>query len=176
MTPYLGPIRFGDYSTVLKYFAIRSALADFGVYVIALRELGKSKAILEQPESTDEEKVVAQKNLENYYGKFVTSRFFMILVIYILALVIAYMLPAYTSNPYLVWGLPIGMLFSASFMAAGILQLPLQLFRKMEQVSIALVLARISQLAVLVTTIYVLYPGQDFDTFGQGIPAFMRIL
>ena len=43
MTPYLGPIRYGDYSTILKYFAIWSALADFGVYVIALRELGKLK-------------------------------------------------------------------------------------------------------------------------------------
>ncbi|MDP2669953.1 MAG: hypothetical protein Q8O99_02975 [bacterium] len=29
ITPYLGPLRFGDYSTILKYFAIRSALADF---------------------------------------------------------------------------------------------------------------------------------------------------
>jgi len=28
MTPYLGPLRYGDYSTILKYFAIWSALAD----------------------------------------------------------------------------------------------------------------------------------------------------
>lgn len=28
MTPYLGPLQFGDYSTILKYFAIRTALAD----------------------------------------------------------------------------------------------------------------------------------------------------
>ena len=34
-------------------------------------------------------------------------------------------------------------------MIAGIVQLPLQLFWKMEQVSIALVLARVAQLAVL---------------------------
>jgi O-antigen/teichoic acid export membrane protein len=48
MTPYLGPIRYGDYSTILKYFAIRSALADFGVYVIALRELGKIRKLYEK--------------------------------------------------------------------------------------------------------------------------------
>ena len=43
ITPYLGPLRYWDYSTILKYFAIWSAFADFGLYVIALRELGKIK-------------------------------------------------------------------------------------------------------------------------------------
>ncbi len=43
MSPYLGPLRFGDYSTIMKYFAIRSALADFGLYVIAVRTLGRLK-------------------------------------------------------------------------------------------------------------------------------------
>jgi O-antigen/teichoic acid export membrane protein len=44
MTPFLGPLRYGDYNTILKYFAIWSALADLGLYTIALRELGKMKA------------------------------------------------------------------------------------------------------------------------------------
>ena len=57
------------------------------------------------------------------------SRYVTITIVYTVALMIAYMIPAYTNNPYLVRGLPLGMLFSASFMAAGILQLPLQLFR-----------------------------------------------
>jgi len=43
MTPYLGPLRYGDYSTILKYFAIWSAFADFGLYVIALKKLGSLK-------------------------------------------------------------------------------------------------------------------------------------
>ena len=47
MSPYLGPLRFGDYSTVMKYFAIRSALADFGLYVIAIRQLGLTKELEE---------------------------------------------------------------------------------------------------------------------------------
>lgn len=41
------------------------------------------------------------------------------------------------------------MIFSALFMVAGIVQLPLQLFWRMEQVSIALILARVAQLLVL---------------------------
>jgi len=119
MTPYLGPMRFGDYSTILKYFAIRSALADFGVYVIALRELGILKKNVETTKdaldiaanlsdstlsSVDAHAKhdAAQQELGSYYNKFVTSRLFMICLIYTIALVIAYLLPAYTNNPYLV--------------------------------------------------------------------------
>ena len=45
ISPYLGPLRYGDYSTILKYFAIWSALADFGLYVIAVKRLGSLKEI-----------------------------------------------------------------------------------------------------------------------------------
>jgi O-antigen/teichoic acid export membrane protein len=60
----------------------------------------------------------------------------MIVLVYIVALAVAYMIPSYRSNPYLVWALPLGMLYSALFMLAGIIQTPLQLYRKMEQVSV----------------------------------------
>jgi O-antigen/teichoic acid export membrane protein len=43
MSTYLGPLGYGDFSTILKYFAIRSALADFGLYVIAVKRLGVIK-------------------------------------------------------------------------------------------------------------------------------------
>lgn len=43
MTPYLGPLRYGDYSTILKYFAIWTALADLGLYVLAVKQMGKIK-------------------------------------------------------------------------------------------------------------------------------------
>ncbi|MEI8091758.1 MAG: hypothetical protein WCG98_06145 [bacterium] len=56
--------------------------------------------------------------MRSEYGKFVGTRVIIMSVIYIVAIVIAYLLPAYTSNPYLVWGIPFGMIFSASFMFA----------------------------------------------------------
>ncbi len=87
----------------------------------------------------------------------------MIFVIYSIALVIAYFIPSYTANPYLIRGLPLGMLFSASFMAAGILQLPLQLYRKMEQVSIGLIIARLLQLLILGCSVYFIYPQVHFN-------------
>jgi hypothetical protein len=80
------------------------------------------------------------------------------LIVYALALMIAYLIPAYTANPYIVVGLPLGMIFSASFVASGITQLPFQLYWQMHHVTIAMILARVSQLLVLVLTIFVRFP------------------
>lgn len=155
ITPYLWPIRFGDYATVLKFFAIWSALADFGVYVIALKELWSYKLF-------EHWKLIISSTLQSYYNKFVSFRIGMICIVYIVALILAYIIPAYSSNIYLVRGLPIGMLFSASFMAAWIFQIPLQLWRKMKQVSIWLILARLVQLGFLAFIIFYWFPvSQD---------------
>lgn len=178
MTPYLWPLRYGDYSTILKYFAIWSAFADFGLYVIALKKLGTLKEKMHLNAATHEmpHDGEAKTELENYYGKFVMSRYVTIAIVYMTALIVAYFIPAYTSNPYLMWGLPLGMLFSASFMAAGILQLPLQLFRGMKHVSIALSLARIIQIVVLVAIVY-LYKNPDFSVASSySINAFLLMI
>ena len=207
ITPYLGPLRYWDYSTILKYFAIWSAFADFWLYVIALRELGKIKNNHRQFDNkiTDNKKYKSQTiNKENtniqkknckqslilftspqafssdlytLYNKFVWTRFFLIFVVYTTALTVAYLIPAYTSNPFIVYGLPIWMLFSATFMASGIVQLPLQLFWKMEQVSIALILARVVQISILIYVIFFLFPKVDFSTSNHiALIAFLLIL
>ncbi len=152
ITPYLWPERFGDYQTILKYFAIWAALADFGLYVVALQKLGELKQ-------------QSYQKLQEYYAKFVGTRFLMIFVVYTLAIVVAYLIPAYSSNPYLVWWLPLWMLFSASFMVSGILQAPLQLFWQMKHLSIALILWRISQLILLAVLLYYIYPDISFDDY-----------
>ena len=59
--------------------------------------------------------------------------------------------------------MPIGMLFSAVFMAASMVQLPLQLFWQMKKVTIALTIARISQLIILVVLLYLVAPHQGGD-------------
>lgn len=213
ITPYLGPLRFGDYSTILKYFAIRSAFADFGLYVIAMKQLWEIKkrifpdtqsvilnewsatkwnegsrkdwnsrdsstaASLRSTSAQNDNWLTAQHSeLSTYYNKFVSSRLFMIGIVYSTALLIAYLIPSYTSNPYLVRWLPLGMIFSASFMTAGILQIPLQLFRQMKHLSIWLILARIVQIAILWISIYVLYPFIDFSASNPAIRAFNAIL
>lgn len=155
ISPYLWPLRFWDYSTILKYFAIWSALVDFWLYVLALKKLWEIKN-----SSQD------QTNLISYYSKFFSSRLILTIIVYTLALSVAFAIPSYNSNPYIFYWLIFWMLFSASFMLAGIIQLPLQLYWKMEQLSIALVLARISQLFFLILVIYWIWKiSFDFAPF-----------
>ncbi len=68
------------------------------------------------------------------------------------------------------------MIFSATFMAAGIIQLPLQLFWKMEQLSIGLVLARISQIIALIAIVYRVYPQIQFDGSQTSKFAFIAVI
>jgi len=162
LTPYLGPLRYGDYSTVLKYFAIWSALADFWIYVIALNFLGKIKD---------------SKEKLGYYHKFLGFRFFMIFAVYTTAFLVAWFLPAYANNPFIAHGLIIWMLFSATFMAAGIVQIPLQLNWQMKHVSFALIFARLAQLLLLFLVVFVWFPKVDFSHFSMvALIAFLAVL
>lgn len=162
ITPYLGPLRYGDYSTILKYFAIWSALADFWIYVLALSTLGKIK--------NTEEKL-------KLYHKFLWFRFFMVAFVYITAFIIALLIPAYFQNSFILYGLVLWMLFSATFMLAGIVQLPLQLHWQMKQVSIALILARIAQIISLILIIFVFFPNVDFSNPNPiALTAFLLVL
>ena len=154
ISSYLGPLRYGDYGTIFRFFAWWTALVDFWLYVIAVKRLGAIK----------EEKWDDSLELKENYHKFVWTRMFMIIVIYTLAIVTAYLIPAYTSNPFIVWWLPLAMLYSASNMFVGIQQLPLQLFWKMNRLSRSLIVARLSQLAVLLPTVYLIFKDVSFES------------
>lgn len=167
ITPYLWPLRYWDYSTILKYFAIWTALADLGLYVLAVKELGRIKDKEKDPEHTE---------LKSVYGKFVGTRIILMWVVYAVAIIVAYFLPAYTSNPYLVWGLPFGMIFSASFMFAGIQQLPLQIFWRMDQLSISLIVARLSQIVILIPVVFLFFRHMEFNWTSLSILAFCMII
>ena len=149
---YLGPLRYGDYGTIFRFFAWWTALVDFWIYVIAVKRLWAIK----------EEKWWESPELKENYHKFVWTRMFMIIVIYTLAIVTAYLIPAYTSNQFIIRWLPLAMLYSASNMFVGIQQLPLQLFWKMNRLSRSLIVARLSQLAVLLPTVYLIFRGVVF--------------
>lgn len=168
ITPYLWPLRYGDYSTILKYFAIWTALADLWLYVLAVKRLGEIK---------DKDKDPNQTQLKEEYGKFVGTRIIIMSVIYVVAIVVAYLLPAYTSNEYIIRWLPLWMIFSASFMFAGIQQLPLQIFWKMKWLSYSLIIARLSQLLILIPSVYIFFKYVDFSTPSKvSIAAFCMIL
>jgi len=162
ITPYLWPLRYWDYSTILKYFAIWSALADFGIYVLALHSIWKLK------EKIDKAKL---------YHKFLWFRFFMVVVVYLVAFLISFFIPSYYENSFILNWLVIWMLFSATFMLAGIVQLPLQIYWKMEQVSIALILARVVQILSLLFIVFYLYKNVNFSIVStSSLTAFILIL
>lgn len=167
MTPYLWPLQYGDYSTILKYFAIWTALADLWLYVLAVKRLWAIKDASNDPNHTE---------LKEEYGKFVGTRVIIMTVVYIVAIVVAYLLPAYTSNPYLVRWLPFGMIFSASFMFAWIQQLPLQIFWRMDQLSRTLITARLSQIAILVPVVFFIFKDMTFNGSTISIIAFCCII
>ena len=151
---YLWPLRYGDYWTIFRFFARWTALVDFWIYVIAVKRLWAIK----------EEKWWDSPELKDNYHKFVWTRMFMIIIIYTIAIVTAYLIPAYTSNPYIIWWLPLAMLYSASNMFVWIQQLPLQLFWKMNRLSWSLIVARLSQLAVLLPTVYLIFRNVSFES------------
>ena len=153
ISSYLWPLRYGDYWTIFRFFAWWTALVDFGVYVIAVKRLWAIK----------EEKWWDSPELKENYHKFVWTRMFMIIVIYTIAIITAYLIPAYTSNQFIIRGLPLAMLYSASNMFVWIQQLPLQLFWKMNRLSWSLIVARLSQLAVLLPTVYLIFKWVSFD-------------
>ena len=154
ISSYLGPLRYGDYGTIFRFFARWTALVDFWLYVIAVKRLGAIK----------EEKWDDSPELKENYHKFVWTRLFMIIVIYTIAIVTAYLIPAYTSNPFIIRGLPLAMLYSASNMFVGIQQLPLQLFWKMNRLSRSLIVARLSQLEVLLQNVYLIFRNVSFES------------
>ena len=150
---YLGPLRYGDYGTIFRFFARWTALVDFWIYVIAVKRLWAIK----------EEKWWESPELKENYHKFVGTRMFMIIIIYTIAIVTAYLIPAYTSNPFIIRWLPLAMMYSASNMFVWIQQLPLQLFWKMNRLSRSLIVARLSQLAILLPTVYLIFKNVSFE-------------
>lgn len=108
---------------------------------------------------------IQNKKNKSEYGKFVWTRLIIMIVIYTIALIVAYCLPVYTSNPYLIRGLPLWMIFSASFMFAGIQQLPLQIFWQMKQLSYSLITARLSRIIIiLVPVVYIFFKKINLAT------------
>lgn len=153
ISSYLGPLRYGDYGTIFRFFARWTALVDFGIYVIAVKRLWAIK----------ESQWWESQELKDTYHKFVWTRVFMIIVIYTIAIVTAYLIPAYTNNQFIIWALPLAMMYSASNMFVWIQQLPLQLFWKMNRLSWSLIIARFSQLAVLIPAVYRIFKDVDFS-------------
>ncbi len=160
---YLWPLRYGDYGTIFRFFAWWTALVDFWIYVLAIKQLWTLKKQIHWDKEIESDLNPASPLAQDYW-KFVGTRVFLIGIVYSLAIAIAYLIPAYTENPYIIRGLPLAMCYSASNMYAGIQQIPLQLFRKMKRLTWSLIIARLSQLLVLLPVVYLFFTNVDFQS------------
>lgn len=80
ITRYLGKEGFGDYATILAFFAFFNAIADLGLYSVATREISRENA-----------------NEKEIMSNVFSLRVFTALLIFILSPVIAFLLP-YSEN------------------------------------------------------------------------------
>ena len=169
ISSYLWPLRYWDYWTIFRFFARWTALVDFWIYVIAVKRLGQIKNETYW-DWTEIPVLDPNSELSKTYWKFVWTRVFLIIVIYTIAIVTAYLIPAYTSNPYIIWWLPLAMCYSASNMYAWIQQLPLQIFWKMKRLTWSLIIARLSQLVVLLPVVFYFFSNVDFQNSSENTP------
>ena len=169
ISSYLWPLRYWDYWTIFRFFARWTALVDFWIYVIAVKRLGQIKNETYW-DWTEIPALDPNSELSKTYWKFVWTRVFLIIVIYTIAIVTAYLIPAYTSNPYIIWWLPLAMCYSASNMYAWIQQLPLQSFWKMKRLTWSLIIARLSQLVVLLPVVFYFFSNVDFQNPSENTP------
>ncbi|MDP3954143.1 MAG: flippase [bacterium] len=134
-TRYLGPEGYGDYSAILAYLFLFVTLADLGLYTVLTREISKTGA--------DEERIV---------GNIFTLRLAIILGAAILANLITFFLP-YSQTVRL------GILIASVFMVLSSLgQVLMGIFQKnlkIYWVSISDLVARLIQLGLVLTLVFI---------------------
>jgi O-antigen/teichoic acid export membrane protein len=133
ITRYLGTEGFGDYSTVLAFFAFFGSFADLGLYSITAREISRPDA--------DEKKIL---------GNAFTLRLFSSLVVFLIAPVIVFFLP-YSHE------VKLGILIAAaSFVFSSTYAVLNGVFQKnlaMDKVATAEVIGKALQIAVIILAV-----------------------
>jgi len=133
ITRYLGKEGFGDYSTVLAFFALFSAIADLGLYAISTREISR-------PESDE----------KNILGNVLAIRITASLLILALSPVLIYFFP-YSG------GVKAGIIVAAlAYLFASSYSVLIGLFQKrlaMDKVAIGEFVGKVVQLATVVLAV-----------------------
>jgi O-antigen/teichoic acid export membrane protein len=130
ITRYLGKEGFGDYSTVLAFFAFLGAIADLGLYAITAREISRPNA--------DENKII---------GNAFTLRIISSAVVFLIAPIMVYFLP-YSRD------VKIGILIAAaSFVFSSTYMVLNGVFQKnlaMDKVAATEVVAKVIQVGIII--------------------------
>ena len=133
ITRYLGTQGFGDYSTVLAFFAFFGSAADFGLYAITAREISRPDA--------DERKIL---------GNAFTFRLLSSVLVFLITPLFVYFLP-YSHD------VKLGILIAAaSFVFSSTYMVLNGVFQKnlaMDKVATAEVIGKFIQIAIIITAV-----------------------
>lgn len=134
ITRYLGKEGFGDYSTVLAFFAFFGSIADLGLYTITAREISRSGA--------DEKKIL---------GNAFALRLVSSVAVFLITPILVFFLP-YSQN------VKIGILIvAASFVFSSTYMVLNGVFQKnlaMDKVATAEVLGKIIQIGIIIFAVH----------------------
>lgn len=135
LTRSLGPAGYGSYNSIFAYLFIFSSIADMGLYTILVREISKVGAQAEE--------LIA--------SKIFTLRLFFVTSVIILADLLVFALPY---PPLIKLGVLIASLFSIFSSLTQVLNGVFQKHLRIYFVSLADIIARLSQLALLVILVH----------------------
>lgn len=129
ITRYLGESGFGDYATVLAFFAFFSAIADLGLYSIATREISRN-----------------EKEAENIIGNVFSLRIIISIAVLALTPILIGFLPYEDNLKIGIMLSAVAFVFSSSYMVLnGIFQKHLA----MDKVAIAELIGKVIQVGVI---------------------------
>lgn len=133
ITRYLGKEGFGDYSTVLAFFAFFGSVADLGLYTITAREISRSGA--------DEKKIL---------GNAFALRLVSSLVVFLVTPILVFFLPYTRDVKFGILIAAASFVFSSTYMVLnGVFQKNLA----MDKVASAEVLGKILQIAIIIVAV-----------------------
>ena len=147
LTVYLGKGGYGHYATIYEFIAFFGALADFGLFALCVREMGKSKA-------------------QQIFSNVISLRIVMVTMAMLIVSGAAWLIPAY-QDTIIAQGVAIGALMTWLVIMAGTFSAGLQVKMKMHYAAISLVIGKI------ITTLLIIYltahGGSFFSLLWAGV-------
>lgn len=157
LTNYLSVELFGVYSKVYNYLWIFAFLADLGLYTIMIREISNI-------DSEEDSTLVEEKKwkIEKIVWNVLTLRILLWIIVFFLALLIAYFIPGYDWKIELiaiaiVWIFTVVSLINSTFLAYMQSQL------KMEFSLLSVVLGKLVNLWIIFLIVFVFFTKESID-------------
>jgi O-antigen/teichoic acid export membrane protein len=147
LSTYLGKEGYGIYATIYEYLAFFGALADFGLFTIAVKEMGR----------TDDDH-------QEIFGNTLTLRSFLTTISMLLAVLIAFLIPNYT-NTLIPGGVAIAAIATWFVILSGTVSTVLQVSLKMHYHALALAAGKVVAVVMILLITQVYFTQESDQSF-----------